>query len=162
MSRVPLEGFPESNGHGRAAEGKKPVSRQSNLVVETRQPHAEAELRQMLRDEARRQGKEYGYLFQSVSGGYTMTGEGGSINSFDVTPLEVYRIYVDGRPDEQVRGVSLIGTPLAMFSNIAAGGDTPSSFIGFCGAESGWVPVSATSPMIFCTKIETQRMQRKI
>ncbi|MBQ7683555.1 MAG: hypothetical protein IJT48_03620, partial [Bacteroidaceae bacterium] len=162
MSRVPLEGFPESNGHGRAAEGKKPVSRQSNLVVETRQPHAEAELRQMLRDEARRQGKEYGYLFQSVSGGYTMTGEGGSINSFDVTPLEVYRIYVDGRPDELVRGVSLIGTPLAMFSNIAAGGDTPSSFIGFCGAESGWVPVSATSPMIFCTKIETQRMQRKM
>ncbi|MBQ7180279.1 MAG: hypothetical protein IJR87_03195 [Bacteroidaceae bacterium] len=161
MSRVPLDSFPRSNGHGRAAEGRDAVSRQSNLVVETRQPHTEAELRQMLRDEARRQGKEYGYLFQSVSGGFTFTGEGGSINSFNVTPLEVYRIYVDGRPDQLVRGVDLIGTPLSMFSNIAAGGDTPSTFIGYCGAESGWVPASATAPMVFCTKIETQRRQEK-
>ncbi|MCR5434421.1 MAG: hypothetical protein K6F20_08530 [Bacteroidaceae bacterium] len=161
MSRVPLDSFPQSNGHGRCAEGCDPVSRQSNLVVETRKPHAEDELRRMLRDEARRQGKDYGYLFQSVSGGFTYTGERGSINSFNVAPLEVYRIYVDGRPDELVRGVDLIGTPLSMFSNIAAGGDTPSTFIGVCGAESGWVPVSATSPMIFCKKIETQRRQEK-
>ena len=161
MSRVPLDSFPQSNGHGRTAEGRDPVSRQSNLVVETRKPYTEAQLRQFLRDEAKRQGKEYGYLFQSVSGGFTQTGEGGSINSFNVTPLEVYRIYVDGRPDELVRGVDLIGTPLSMFSNIAAGGDTPSTFIGVCGAESGWVPVSATSPMIFCSKIETQRRQEK-
>ena len=161
MSRVPLDSFPESNGHGRTAEGRDPVSRQSNLVVETRKPYTEAQLRQMLRDEARRQGKDYGYLFQSVSGGYTQTGEGNSINSFNVNPLEVYRIYVDGRPDELVRGVDLIGTPLSMFSNIEAGGDTPSTFIGVCGAESGWVPVSATSPMIFCSKIETQRRQQK-
>ena len=161
MSRVPLDSFPESNGHGRTAEGGTPVSRQSNLVVETRKPYTEAQLRQLLRDEAKRQGKDYGYLFQSVSGGYTQTGEGGSINSFNVTPLEVYRIYVDGRPDELVRGVDLIGTPLSMFSNIEAGGDTPSTFIGMCGAESGWVPVSATSPMVFCSKIETQRRQQK-
>ena len=161
MSRVPLDSFPESNGHGRTAEGGTPVSRQSNLVVETRKPYTEAQLRQMLRDEAKRQGKDYGYLFQSVSGGYTQTGEGNSINSFNVTPLEVYRIYVDGRPDELVRGVDLIGTPLSMFSNIEAGGDTPATFIGMCGAESGWVPVSATSPMVFCTKIETQRRQKK-
>ncbi|MBO4801497.1 MAG: hypothetical protein J5545_06470 [Bacteroidaceae bacterium] len=161
MSRVPLDSFPESNGHGRTAESGTPVSRQSNLVVETRKPYAEAQLRQMLRDEAKRQGKDYGYLFQSVSGGYTQTGEGNSINSFNVTPLEVFRIYVDGRPDELVRGVDLIGTPLSMFSNIEAGGDTPSTFIGMCGAESGWVPVSATSPMVFCSKIETQRRQQK-
>ena len=161
MSRVPLDSFPESNGHGRTAGGGTPVSRQSNLVVETRKPYTEAQLRQFLRDEAQRQGKEYGYLFQSVSGGYTQTGEAGSINSFNVNPLEVYRIYVDGRPDELVRGVDLIGTPLSMFSNIAAGGDTPSTFIGSCGAESGWVPVSATSPMLYCSKIETQRRTQK-
>lgn len=161
MSRTPLDSFPQSNSHGRTAEGGTPVSRQSNLVVETRKPYTEAQLRQLLRDEARRQGKDYGYLFQSVSGGFTQTGEGGSINSFNVTPLEVYRIFVDGRPDELVRGVDLIGTPLSMFSNITAGGDTPSTFIGVCGAESGWVPVSATSPMVFCSKIETQRRQEK-
>ena len=160
MSRVPLDGFPQSNGHGRTSGGGDPVSRQSNLVVETTAPYTEADLRQMLLEEAKKQGKEYGYYFRTVTSGFTMTGEGGSLNSFNVTPLEVYRVFVDGRPDELVRGVDLIGTPLSMFSNIKAGGDTPSTFTGECGAESGWVPVTASSPMIFCTKIETQRREK--
>lgn len=157
MSRVPLDGFPRSNGHGRTAGGGDPVSRQSNLVVETKQPKTEAELRAMLIREAKRQGKEYGYYFKEVTSGFTYTGEGGSLNSFNVTPLEVYRIYVDGRPDELVRGVDLIGTPLSMFSNIICAGDNPNVFTGMCGAESGWVPVTASSPMILVNKIETQR-----
>ena len=160
MSRVPLDGFPHSNGHGRTAGGGDPVSRQSNLVVETTAPHTEAELRSMLIEEAKKQGKEYGYYFKEVTSGFTLTGEGGSLNSFNVTPLEVYRIYVDGRPDQLVRGVDLIGTPLSMFSNIVCGGDAPSVFTGECGAESSWVPVTASSPMILVNKIETQRRQK--
>lgn len=161
VSRVPIDGFLESNGHGRTADGNDPVSRQSNLIVETTKPYTEAQLRQMLREEARRQGKEYGYYFKSVTSGYTLTGEGGSLNSFNVTPLEVVRVFVDGRPDQLVRGVDMIGTPLSMFSNIAAGGDTPSTFVGSCGAESGWVPVTGTAPMIYVSKIETQRRQKE-
>ena len=162
MSRVPLDGFPRTNGHARTSGGGDPVSRQSNLVVETTAPKTEAELRQMLLEEAKKQGKEYGYYFKEVTSGFTLTGEGGSLNSFNVTPLEVYRIYVDGRPDELVRGVDLIGTPLSMFSNIVCGGDTPSVFTGECGAESGWVPVTASSPMILVNKIETQRRQKSM
>lgn len=162
MSRVPLDGFPSTNGHARTSGGGDPVSRQSNLVVETTTPKTEAELRQMLIEEAKKQGKDYGYYFKEVTSGFTLTGEGGSLNSFNVTPLEVYRIYVDGRPDELVRGVDLIGTPLSMFSNIVCGGDTPSVFTGECGAESGWVPVTASSPMILVNKIETQRRQKSM
>ena len=33
MSRAPIEGFPESNGHGRKQAGYAPVARQSNLIV---------------------------------------------------------------------------------------------------------------------------------
>ena len=157
MSRVPLDGFPESNGHGRTSDDKDPVSRQSNLIVETNKPYTEAQMRQMLRAEAKKQGKEYGYYFKTVTSGYTYTGEGGSLNSFNVTPLEVYRIFADGRPDQLVRGVDLIGTPLSMFSHISAAGKNASVFTGVCGAESGWVPVTAVSPTIFVTQIETQR-----
>ena len=157
MSRVPLDGFPQSNGHGRATEDKDPVSRQSNLIVETKRPYTELELRGLLRTEARKQGKPYGYYFKTVTSGYTYTGEGGSLNSFNVTPLEVYRVFVDGRPDELVRGVDLIGTPLSMFSHIKAGGKQGSVFTGMCGAESGWVPVTAISPTIYVSQIETQR-----
>lgn len=161
MSRVPLDGFPQSNGHGRAQGGNDPVSRQSNLVVQTTKPYTDDQLRAMLKAEAKKQGKEYGYFFKTVTSGYTLTGENGSLNSFNVTPLEVYRVFVDGRKDQLVRGVDLIGTPLAMFSNIAAAGDTPKVFTGSCGAESGWVPVTASSPMIFAKKIETQRREQQ-
>lgn len=157
MSRVPLDGFPNSNGHGRTSGGGDPVSRQSNLVIETDQPYSETELREMLIEEAKKQGKEYGYYFRTVTSGFTFTGEGGSLNSFNVTPLEVYRVYADGRPDQLVRGVDMIGTPLSMFSNIVAAGNQPAVFTGVCGAESGWVPVTASSPMIYVNKVETQR-----
>ena len=160
MSRVPLDAFPASNGHGRASSGGDPVSRQSNLIVETNHPYTEAELRQMLVEEAIRQGKEYGYYIRTVTSGFTFTGEGGSLNSFNVTPLEVYRVYVDGRSDELIRGVDMIGTPLSMFSNIVAAGDQPAVFTGQCGAESGWVPVTACSPMIYVSQIETQRREQ--
>lgn len=161
MSRVPLDGFPVSNGHGRMVGGNDPVSRQSNLIVETTKPYTDEQLRKMLIDEAKKQKKPYGYFFKTVTSGFTYTGEGGSLNSFNVTPIEVYRVYVDGRKDELVRGVDMIGTPLSMFSNITAASNSVSTFTGVCGAESGWVPVSATSPMIFVTKIETQRRQKE-
>ena len=157
MSRIPLDGFPTSNGHGRTSGGGDPVSRQSNLIIETASPYTEDQLRAMLVAEAKKQGKEYGYYFRTVTSGFTYTGEGGSLNSFNVTPLEVYRVFVDGRPDQLVRGVDMIGTPLSMFSSIVAAGNCPSVFTGVCGAESGWVPVTAISPTIFVSQIETQR-----
>ena len=160
LSRVPMDGFPQSNGHGRASDGHDAVSRQSNLIVETSAPQTEETLRKMLRAEAKKQGKEYGYYFLTVTGGFTTTGQGNTMNSFNVSPVEVYRVYVDGRPDELVRGVDLIGTPLSMFSHIAAAGNEPTLFTGSCGAESGWVPVACVSPQIYVTQIETQRRKK--
>ena len=159
MSRTPVGGFPKSNGHGRAEAGCQPVARQSNLFVESRKPYSESALRTMLLEEVRAQQKPYGYYFANVSGGFTQTGRY-TPNSFNVTPIEVYRIYADGRPDELVRGVDLIGTPLAMFSQIAAAGDAAHVFTGSCGAESGSVPVSCIAPMLYVRQIETQRQAK--
>ncbi|MDD2526109.1 MAG: metallopeptidase TldD-related protein [Bacteroidales bacterium] len=63
MSRVPIRGFLASNGHGRAAPGNNPVTRQSNLIVTTTAPKTDDELRTLLKVEAKKQGKEYGYYF---------------------------------------------------------------------------------------------------
>ena len=156
MSRCPIEGFPKSNGHGRAEAGKQTVTRQSNLIIETNNPKSMEELRKDLINEAKNQGLEYAYLFKKVTGGFTLTGRM-IPGSFNVMPTEVYRIYVDGRPDELVRGVDLVGTPLAMFSQIASAGDSPKIFTGMCGAESGSVPVTCISPAIFVKRIEMQK-----
>lgn len=156
MSRTPLESHSQSNGHGRAQAGNKVVSRQSNLIVENRKPVKTSDLRKMLLSECRKQKKPYGYLFMDVMGGFTTTGRF-MPNAFNIFPTEVYRIYADGRPDELVRGVDLIGTPLAMFAEIAAADDSRDIFTGFCGAESGSVPVTAIAPSFFVKRIETQK-----
>lgn len=159
MSRSPIEGFDKSNGHGRAAPGKRPVARQSNLIVETKEHVTEAALRNMLIEECKKQNKPYGLRFQQVEGGFTLTGR--TIpNSFNVLPILVYRVYADGRPDELVRGVDLIGTPLATFERIIAASNEIETFNGVCGAESGWVPVSASSPSLLVREIEVQKKDK--
>ena len=159
MSRSPIDGFPLSNGHGRAQAGYRPVARQSNLLVETSHPISEQELRQKLIDECTNQGKPFGLLFQDIRGGFTITGR--TIpNVFNVLPTEVYRVYTDGRPDELVRGVDLVGTPLVMFSMVADAGDQFDIYNGICGAESGGVPVSAVSPALFVTQVEVQKKSK--
>ncbi len=159
MSRSPIEGFSSSNGHGRAQVGYQPVTRQSNMFIETDRDYTYEDLKQIMINDLKEQGKEYGYLFVSTVGGFTMTGRYVP-NAFNVTPIEVYRIYADGRDDELVRGVDMIGTPLSMFSQISEAGGEPGIFVGYCGAESGAVPVSAISPYIYVKMIETQRKDK--
>jgi predicted Zn-dependent protease len=156
MSRSPVSGFEASNGHGRKAPGYRTVGRQGNLIVQASNTVSDVKLRAMLIDEAKKQGKTFGLLFKDISGGFTLTSRS-SPQSFQVTPIMVYRIYVDGRPDQLVRGVDLIGTPLTSFSKIVAASDTTEIFNGFCGAESGYVPVAAVSPAILTTQIEVQK-----
>ena len=156
MSRSPINGFTSSNGHGRSQVGMQAVSRQSNLIIETSAPKTASELRNELIQLAKSQNAAYGYLFQQVTGGFTMTGRFVP-SSFNVTPTLVYRVYVDGRPDELVRGVDLIGTPLSMFAQIDMAGGEKGVFNGMCGAESGSVPVSCCSPTFLIKKIETQK-----
>jgi predicted Zn-dependent protease len=159
LSRSPTRGFKQSNGHGRRQEGRAVVSRQGNLVVEPKVAVPVAELRRRLREEAQRQGKPYGLLFRDISGGFTNTARGGP-QAFKVLPIIVYRVWVDGRPDELVRGVDLVGTPLAALSRIMAAGDDYQTFNGYCGAESGFVPVSATSPSLLVQQIEIERRDK--
>jgi len=159
MSRSPIAGFPESNGHGRRQAGAEIVARQSNLVVESSKKVPEAELKKLLIEEIKRQGKPYGLYFESVTGGYTTTRSVG-LQAFTVIPLVVYRVYPDGRPDELVRGADIVGTPLASFAKIVATSDKLEVFNGFCGAESGSVPVSASSPALLVSEIEVQRKNK--
>jgi TldD protein len=156
MSRLPVASFAQSNGHGRAETGKMPTGRQGNLIVTSTKTVSDAELREMLKAEAKKQGKAYGLYFEDISSGFAVTTRR-SPQAFQVIPLVVYRVYVDGRPDELVRGVSIVGTPQAALNSIIATGDHQDIFNGECGAESGTVPVSAVAPAMLVSAIETQR-----
>jgi TldD protein len=158
MSRSPLADFPHSNGHGRRQIGATPVSRQGNLIVRSDKMVTNAQLRAKLIDLIKQQGKPFGLLIDDIAGGFTFTGRG-QPQAFQVQPLVVFKVFADGRPDELVRGVDIVGTPLAALTKIVATGDTPEVFNGYCGAESGYVPVSAASPAILTSELEVQKKE---
>jgi TldD protein len=158
MSRAPIDGFPKSNGHGRRQQGYAVVARQSNLIVESKKSVSRDELKKLLIEQIKAANKPYGLFFDDIEGGFTFT-QRTLPNAFNVMPTVVYKVYPDGR-EELVRGVDLIGTPLIAFSKITAADDEVGVFNGICGAESGWVPVSAISPGLLVSQIEVQRKEK--
>jgi TldD protein len=156
MSRMPIKGFDKSNGHGRNQPGLMPTGRQGNLIVTSTQTVPEAQMRQKLIDEVKKQGKPYGLYFDDIQGGFTLTTRS-LPQAFQVLPVIVYKVYPDGRPDELVRGVDIVGTPLAALTRIITTGDKQHVFNGVCGAESGSVPVSAVAPAMLFSEMEVQK-----
>ncbi len=155
MGRSPIEGFSSSNGHGRAEAGLPPVARQGNLVAEASESVDKEELYKALIAEAKAQGKEFGMVISDISGGYTNTSTR-SAQVFKVQPTMSYRVYLDGRK-ELVRGVDLSGLPLSVLDSVVAAGRPLETFNGMCGAESGWVPVSASAPSLLVKTLEVER-----
>lgn len=158
MSRSPLVGIPNSNGHGRRQLGYVPVARQGNLIVTSSRTITDRQLRQKLIELVKEQHKPFGLLIDDIAGGFTFTGRSNP-QAFQVLPLVVYKVFPDGRPDELVRGVNIVGTPLVSLTKIVATGDKPEIFNGYCGAESGSVPVSAVAPAMLISELEVQKKE---
>jgi TldD protein len=156
MSRMPVKGFAQSNGHGRAQAGLMATGRQGNLIVSSSHTMKDSELRQKLIEEIKQQGKPYGLYFEDIQGGFTLTTRS-LPQSFQILPVLVWKVYPDGRPDELVRGVDIVGTPLAALNRIEVTGEKTEVFNGVCGAESGSVPVSAAAPAMLFSEMEVQK-----
>jgi TldD protein len=155
MSRLPVDGFPESNGHGRRQPGFNVAGRQSNLLVVASKTVTPEQLKTQLIEEVKKKSLPYGLYFEDIAGGFTSVGRFAP-NFFEVIPVMVYRIYPDGH-EELVRGVDLIGTALTAFNKILAADNRSEAFNGMCGAESGSVPVSAGGPGLLFSEIEVQK-----
>ncbi|MFP2930923.1 TldD/PmbA family protein [Pyxidicoccus sp. 3LG] len=156
LGRRPVEGFLQSNGHGRSQGTLKPVARMANLLVESTKGVSDAELKKMLIAEAKRQGKPYGLIIRDITGGNTNTSSYG-YQAFKGVPRMVYRVDVKTGQESLVRGVEIVGTPLSAVNRILASGQKAGVFNGFCGAESGNVPVSTVAPAMLLQEIELQR-----
>jgi TldD protein len=166
LSRTPVKGVDaRSNGHGRAQGNRSPIARMANLVV----THADeveegrvldmAALEEALLEEARRQGSEYALIIEDITGGDTNVSSWG-YQAFRGVPTIVHRIHVETGERELVRGVEIVGTPLTVVNRIAAVSREKGVFNGFCGAESGYVPVSTVAPAALITEVELQRQRR--
>ncbi len=160
MSRTPIKGFLRSNGHGRNDTVQKPMGRMGNFIIESTNRKSKDELIKMLLDECRRQGKPYGFIIERASAGETNTSRYG-FQAFKGVPLLVYKVFTSDGHKELVRGVEIVGTPLTVLNKIIATGDDEEVFNGYCGAESGFIPVSVIAPSILVKEIELQRSSQQ-
>ncbi|MFO0748104.1 MAG: metallopeptidase TldD-related protein [Myxococcota bacterium] len=158
-ARHPGPGADRSNGHGRAQGARRPVARQANLIVEASQTVSEKDLEARLLAEVRRQGRPFGLILRDLAGGSTNTSSFG-YQAFKGEARTVYKVDAATGEETLVRGVDLVGTPLATLGKIIAASDQVGVFNGYCGAESGMVPVSAVAPSILFSEVELQRTAR--
>lgn len=160
-SRTPIEGSLQSNGHGRASGLQKPMARMGNLLVvaDPAQTLPYDQLKARLLEEVRKADKPFGLIIRDIAGGSTNT-SGYGYQAFKGATRMVYKIDPDTGKETLVRGVEVVGTPLTSINKIVAASQETNVFNGYCGAESGYVPVSAIAPALLTTEIELQRTQQ--
>ena len=158
-SRTPVKGSPQSNGHGRAEGTLDPIGRMANTIVKSDKTVPYPKLKEMLLEEIRRQKKSFGLIIADISGGQTNTTTY-DFQAFKGIPRIVYRVDAETGKETLVRGVEFVGTPIGSLNRIVATSDQNAVFNGFCGAESGYVPVSTSAPAVLISEIELQRTRR--
>ena len=144
----------QSNGHARTKSAQRPISRMAVTIVEGKNGLPIDRLKNRLIQEIKRQKKPYGLIVYETSGGETDT-TNYDFQAFSGDISYATLVYPNGR-EVPVRGVNFVGTPLQSLNNIIAMGDTPIIDNGFCGAESGLLPITTISPAALISNLELQ------
>ncbi|MEO0267539.1 MAG: metallopeptidase TldD-related protein [candidate division WOR-3 bacterium] len=164
LSRRPVLNFKNSNGHARASpfylssSFNPPVPRQGNLIIENLRPVSFDSLKKILISECINQNKDYGIIIEKIREGRTQTTKF-TLETFESEPVVAKRIYLDGK-EEYIRGIRFGGTPLISLKNIILLGDDQKVYNGFCGAESGSIPVGIVSPSVLIREIELAKKEK--
>ncbi|MEO0260984.1 MAG: metallopeptidase TldD-related protein [candidate division WOR-3 bacterium] len=164
LSRRPVLNFKNSNGHARASpfylssSFNPPVPRQGNLIIENLRPVSFDSLKKLLISECINQNKDYGIIIEKIREGRTQTTKF-TLETFESEPVVAKRIYLDGK-EEYIRGIRFGGTPLISLKNIILLGDDQKVYNGFCGAESGSIPVGIVSPSVLIREIELAKKEK--
>lgn len=143
-----------SNGHARNNADERPISRMANLIVESHSQHSWDDLKRMLIAELIRRKLAFGIILLDVEGGETET-EAYNFQAFLGQIAVAVKVYPSGR-ERYMRGVDFVGTPLSSLAHIMAVGRDLSVDNGFCGAESGTIPVSTVAPAMLLSNLELQ------
>lgn len=159
-SRTPLGKRHRSNGHARSAYHARPISRMGVTVVEAENGLEDDALFEAFLEEIRRQKVPYGIRIIDAYGGETST-DSYNFQAFLGEIDVAARVYPDGR-QELIRGVDFVGTPLNAIRGIIAAGKRREADNAYCGAESGYVPVSTISPALLVEELELQQKPSRV
>jgi predicted Zn-dependent protease len=154
LSRSPVKGFDKSNGHGRANVGQKPEADIGNLIMESSSPQSFHALKSRLIKECKKQGRPYGLLIASARIPEKKKEDSQEkripvLGGFE--PIEVYKVYTNGK-EEIVRGAQILaGSPLATLSKIIALGNDSKPF------DASFGKSSVAAPSILVSEMEARK-----
>ena len=153
-TRAPIAKKHRSNGHARSAHHARAISRMGVTVMEARDGLDDDALMAAFLEEIREQGVPYGLRILEASSGETST-DAYDFQAFLGQVDLAARVFPDGR-QELVRGLDLVGTPLNAVRGIVAAGSRQEIDNAWCGAESGYVPVTTIAPCLLVDELELQ------
>jgi TldD protein len=142
-TRLPMQGFPESNG--RALLGNSPAP--TNLIVTTTEKSPVADLRQHMLDLCKQRGLAFGIVVRKLD----FPGGGGAGVA---APLYVYRAYMDGH-EEMIRGVRLRNVDARSLKDILLAGDD-SATLDY--VEGGSADVTVVAPSVLMDDLELEKV----
>lgn len=154
------KGRHQSNGHARTRDQQRPISRMAVTIIEGKNGLPLDKLKARLIQEIKRQKKPFGMIVYETNGGETDTSNY-DFQAFSGDIAYATLIYPNGK-EVAVRGVNFVGTPLQSLSNIVAVGDEQQLDNGFCGAESGLIPISTIAPAVLVSNLELQGKEEEL
>lgn len=148
------------NGHARNKDYERPVSRMSVFSIEGKQTYTHDQLRELLIKEIRKQKKPFGVIIYETAGGETETSSY-DFQAFFGEVSYATLLFPDGN-EVVIRGVNFVGTPLQSLQSIVAVGNMQEVENHFCGAESGFIPVTTISPAVLLKSLELQAKDEEL
>jgi hypothetical protein len=149
-TRLPVQGFPESNG--RALMGNSPAP--TNLVISTSEKSTLTDMKQKLLDLCKQRSLAYGVAIRKLD----FPGPGGPAGGGLAPPLYTSRIYLDGH-EELIRGVRLRGLDARSLKDILLAGDDATTFDY---VEGGGADVSVRAPSVLIDDLELEKVNETL
>ena len=148
------------NGHARSKKFQRPISRMGVTIVEGKKTKTLNELKKLLIAEIKKQNKPFGMIVYETSGGETDT-TSYDFQAFSGEISYATLVYPNGK-EVCVRGVNFVGTPLQALNNIIAVGKEQEIDNGYCGAESGFIPITTIAPGVLLSTLELQAKEEEL
>ena len=139
VGRQPIQDFPASNGHGRAAPGTPPQPAAGTLILKSSEPASPADLKKKILQMVSEENKPYAYRVDTLGPG----------NS----PRLLYRVYASDGHEELVRGAVFNELDVrALRNDLIAVGDDP-----LVSNRMGGVPQTVICPSLLFDELEVKR-----
>jgi TldD protein len=167
MSRIPREDRQQSTGHGRSLGTDRRTALPGAVTIHPARERSERRMRRKALSLAREATNDYVLVVRrltppAMAQDFQIAFSGDAPLPGLTTPLEVYRLYPDGR-EEPVRGLEFVGVDRRVLRDIAMAGrvvdpvgvmDTEAGPGRFALGNVGGLPASWSAPTVVITELE--------